>query len=90
MLDNTTNNLENEDLDEDVDVEPNWENGKRIRFLITAEIDLSEYDISEGDNPIKYLKDQFIKIKSGLYDNLASGFVTNVARLPDNTEESSS
>ena len=86
MFDHTTDNLN----DEDFGVEPDWENGKRIRFLITAEIDLSEYNISDGDDPVEYLKDQFIKIKSGLYENMASGFVTKVERLPDDTEESSS
>ena len=78
-----------EDL-EDGEFEPDWENEKRVRFLITAEIDLGEYSISDGDDPVEYLKDQFLKIKSGLYENEASGYVTSVVRLPDDTEETRS
>lgn len=81
-----TTNDEVENLEDD-DFEPDYENGKRIRFLITAELDLNEFDISDGDDPVEYLKNQFIKIKSGLYENLACGFVTSVERLPDDTEE---
>ena len=72
---------------DDSESEFDYENGKRICFLITAEIDLNEYDISDGDDPVVELQNQFLKIKSGLYENLACGFITNVERLSDNTEE---
>jgi hypothetical protein len=72
---------------DDSETEFDYQNGKRIRFVVTAEIDLNEYDISDGDDPIELLKDQFIKIKSGQYENLACGFVTKVEQLSDNTEE---
>ena len=77
--------MSNEIEFEDDDVE--FEEGKRIRYRIVAEIDLPEnliYDLVEVEAAIK---GEFVKVKSGLYENIASGFVTEIERISDNTEE---
>jgi len=80
-LDNVDADFENEDFEEE------WKPGKQIRFLVTAEIEIDENHIYE-DNPVEdNLIDEFIKIKSGLYENLVSGWVTKVVRISDNAEE---
>lgn len=72
--------LEDQDFEE-------WTPGKELRFLATVEIVLDENFVSDGDDPIEFLKDEVIKVKSGLYENLACGWITKIERLPDNTEE---
>lgn len=60
-----------------------------IRFRVTAEIDIPEDFISDRDTVAEELLGTYIKIKDGLYGNIASGFVVSVEQLPDNTEERS-
>jgi hypothetical protein len=52
---------------------------KPIIITLTVECNVDpddvDYDFSEED-----LMDQFIKVKSGLYENRITGYITNVSR----------
>lgn len=66
-----------------------WEPGREVKFRIVAESSLGENEICENHPIEKYILNEFIKIKSGVYDNIVTGFVVSVERIPEDTEETS-
>lgn len=80
----TENTVDIEDFDDESDT---WEPGKEVRFRVVAEISLGENEIYEGHPVEQAILNEYIKIKSGLYENIAAGYVLSVERIPDNTEE---
>ena len=59
---------------------------KTTTVIITAELEIDNDMIYDRATLEQELVGQFVKIKSGLYDNVACGNVSSV-RVPDNTEE---
>jgi hypothetical protein len=54
-----------------------------VDFLITAEICIPKDMIDDETDVIKCLVDQSIKIKSGVYENMAFGYVISAIPKPN-------
>lgn len=63
-------------------------NTKTIMFTITATLEIDEDMVYDKAGLRDEILGHFVKIKSGLYDNAACGYVTDVI-IADNTEEKS-
>ena len=59
---------------------------KTTTIIVTAELAIDNDLIYDMATLRQELAGQFIKIKSGLYENIACGYVCAVS-IPDNTEE---
>ncbi len=74
-------NLENEEFDDESG------QGKQITFRVVAELSIPE-DWIQDDDPVETsILGEYIKVKSGLYENILSGFVVSVEKLSDDSEE---
>lgn len=53
-----------------------------MRLNVVAEIEINDDWLHEGEDTIKAIVGEYIKIKSGLYENTASGFVLSAQIIP--------
>jgi hypothetical protein len=56
--------------------------GGFMELTITANLTIDDDMVYEESEVIKELTDSFLKIKSGLYENIAFGYVTSVQTIP--------
>jgi hypothetical protein len=55
---------------------------KTTKLVLTLEAEIPNREIYDRDTLITDLKDELMKVKSGLYENHFYGYITNVVVVP--------
>jgi hypothetical protein len=53
-----------------------------MELVITAQIEIEDEYASQSDDVVSDLLGEFVKVKSGLFENIAMGHITVVQKIP--------